>query len=605
MMKAKKLLLAIAVFASSLTNAPSFAESPLTLAYQGPLSGPEAVIGQMELRAVQFAIKIFAEQNPSAPAINLNQIDDQGDPSIASPLSAKSAAAKELLGIIGPAYSGAARVSIPAWTNTSLTAISPSATNPALSTLLPAGTSTFFRVAPVDLFDAPAFFNSSILGVINPRIFIVTGKDPLSESYAKAIQTIAASKGVAVTGTLALADNDIKSSALASQVFNAQANVVLTTSYSTHTISVATVLRNAGYTGVISANSGSFDPITISRSPVSVTEGLRIVASNVNLEDISVDLAKKYLQSTGYEPDVFTVPTIDATNVFLKCFVQGARTRQDVYACVKNFKGTSLDGSPFAFQLNGNYEKSVFPTYEVKSGKVQLLQDLYRIGYSQGVGVLPVKSISFTKGKFSLSTSDLSSRVTIPSGRENLSLALTLTNSNSTVEATLQNSTGGISRLPYPISLANLSGGNYSINLVIRDSSTKISQNVIIQIKQMTTLTAPKLSASLLQDGQVKIDFQKVPVAEGYDLEIEVNGKLERVMTDITPGEKVSGLKPGSSAKLSLVARTSSEFSDNQRVVSTPSTLKIQSGALTCIKGAVIKKVTGSNPKCPKGYKPQ
>ncbi len=604
-MKLKIWLAALLILASSITATPSYAESPLTLAYQGPLTGPEATIGQMELRAVQFAIKLFAEQNPPAPTIILNQIDDQGDPSVASPLSAKTAASKELLGIIGPAYSGAARVSIPAWSASSLTAISPSATNPALSTLLPAGTSTFFRVAPVDLFDAPAFFNSSILGVINPRIFIVTGKDPYSESYAKAIQALAVSKGVAVTTTLGLADNEISSSSLATQVLNAQANVVLTTSYSTHTIAIATVLRKSGYTGVISANSASFDPVMISRSPVAVTEGLRIVASNVNLEDISADLAKKYLQSTGNEPDIFTVPTIDATNVFLKCFIQGARTRQDVYLCVKNFKGTSLDGSPFAFQTNGNYEKSIFPTYEVKSGKVQLLQDLYRIGYSQGVGVLPVKSISITKGKFSVSTSDLSSRITIPAGSENLGFGLTLTNTNSTVEATLQNSNGTVSRLSYPITITNLSGGNYSINLAIRDSSTKLTQNMVIQIKQMTTLSAPKLGTSLLQNGEVRIDFQKTAIAEGYDLEVEVNGKLERVIADVNPGQTVSGLKPGSSVKLSLVARTSSEFSENLRAVSPPSVFKIKSGTLTCIKGKVVKKVTGSNPKCPSGYKAQ
>ena len=53
----------------------------LKIAYQGPLTGPEAALGLNELRGVQFAVK------KSGLDIEVKEVDDQGDPAVAGPIA--------------------------------------------------------------------------------------------------------------------------------------------------------------------------------------------------------------------------------------------------------------------------------------------------------------------------------------------------------------------------------------------------------------------------------------------------------------------------------------------------------------------------------------
>lgn len=145
-----KKLSGVVILALSLTmmqtSATAAVGERVTLAYQGPLSGPERSAGQSQLRSMKFAIKLFAEKNPSAPVINIVEIDDLGDPMKAQELAPQTVSKSEIIGLIGSAYSGASIASIPTWSAASLTAISPSASRASLTSLLPAGRSTFFEL---------------------------------------------------------------------------------------------------------------------------------------------------------------------------------------------------------------------------------------------------------------------------------------------------------------------------------------------------------------------------------------------------------------------------------------------------------------------------
>lgn len=614
-MKKKLALIVTLLLGTLLQVTQSSAETTLTLAYQGPLTGPEGAMGQMQLRAVQFAIKEFAQNNPSSPTINLIQVDDQGDPAIAQPIAAKTSASTGILGIIGPAYSGATRVSIQSWTSASLAAISPSATNPAITTILPPGTSTFFRVAPVDYIDAISLLNAATYKVANPRIAIISDASPYSESYSRALETAAAARGFKIVSSIGISDSNLTSSGVANTIAGSQANVVIDTGYSNHLLSLASILRASGYQGVISATSAANDPQAIAKLSPSITDGLRLGASNVNLEDISSELASKFQRITGSAPDIFTVPTIDATNVFLSCLNAGARTRQDTVACVRKFNGNSIDGSPLSFQINGNYEKMAFPAYEVKNRTLQLMQDLYRVtpsinpvatapsptNSSSSSSFQPVLAIK--KGNFNLSVSDFSNQVKIPSGPEALVVAINPATLNTTVEASLRSATGKVTRLPYPVSIEALNPGDYTIDLTIKGGNIKTSQLISLKIKQMSNLVSPKFTVSYPSNGSIKISFNKLTIAATYDIEIQVNGVFQRVVSNISPGDVISGFKPGLSTAITLVANSDSEYLLSNRAVSPPFQLKIPNGTITCKKGAVIKTVTGS--KCPAGYKAQ
>ena len=108
--------------------------SQYQIGYQGPLTGSEAYFGQDQLAAVKFALSKFRSANPSVNVSpDVVQIDDQGDPSVAAVVAPTVAANSCILGIVGPAFTGAAIVSFPAYKAAGLPVITPSATRPSLT----------------------------------------------------------------------------------------------------------------------------------------------------------------------------------------------------------------------------------------------------------------------------------------------------------------------------------------------------------------------------------------------------------------------------------------------------------------------------------------
>lgn len=99
------------------------------IGYQGPLTGPEAGFGTAQLSGVQLALQKFLAANPSVTNISntVKVIDDQGSPSVASSVITTALQDDCLLGVVGPAYSGAARVSLPSYEEKSLPIITPTA----------------------------------------------------------------------------------------------------------------------------------------------------------------------------------------------------------------------------------------------------------------------------------------------------------------------------------------------------------------------------------------------------------------------------------------------------------------------------------------------
>ena len=103
-----------AAVAFGLTSVPaaSAAVKTYTIGYQGPLSGGEASTGIDEQNAVKYAIKLFEAANKNIK-IKLVSIDDQGDPAVAGTVAPGVASNKNVLGVVGPAYSGATIASLP------------------------------------------------------------------------------------------------------------------------------------------------------------------------------------------------------------------------------------------------------------------------------------------------------------------------------------------------------------------------------------------------------------------------------------------------------------------------------------------------------------
>ena len=104
----------------------------ITLAFQGPLTGSDAQTGQDEILGAKTAIQMFNDSQ-STYKVNLVPVDDQGEGAVAGTVAPGVAANKAIIGVVGPAYSGASIASFPSYKSSRLTMVSPSATRVTLT----------------------------------------------------------------------------------------------------------------------------------------------------------------------------------------------------------------------------------------------------------------------------------------------------------------------------------------------------------------------------------------------------------------------------------------------------------------------------------------
>ena len=156
--------LALGVVASAPASAK--AKKEVTLAFQGPLTGPDAQLGQDQFPGAQWAIELYNAKNPKTK-VKLIKADSQCDGTVAANIAPGVAANKAVIGVIGTSCSGEARNSFPAYRAGGLTMVAPSAS--AVSLTDPKapdrGFPIFHRVVAHDGFQAPALVRYATKGV--------------------------------------------------------------------------------------------------------------------------------------------------------------------------------------------------------------------------------------------------------------------------------------------------------------------------------------------------------------------------------------------------------------------------------------------------------
>ena len=146
----------------SIPATPAIAsEKAFSIAFQGPLTGVEAFVGESQLDGVQFTVNEFNKRFIGKFKVSVVQVDDQGDPAVAQKIAPAIAANTNILGIVGPSYSAATIASLAFYKAGNLGMISPSAvrislTDPSSGAV---GFPVFHRVAVTDKVQVPSLFN--------------------------------------------------------------------------------------------------------------------------------------------------------------------------------------------------------------------------------------------------------------------------------------------------------------------------------------------------------------------------------------------------------------------------------------------------------------
>ena len=369
------LVAAIALsFGAFASTSASAATKTFTLAYQGPLSGGEASTGIDEQNGVKYAIKVFEAANPGYK-INLVSVDDEGDPAVASKVAPGVGTNKKIIGLVGPAYSGATIASLPYYKAGNLTVISPSATRVSLTdpksptAKSDYGRPIFHRVVATDDKQGPALAKFATAGVTSPKVFVFDDQSSYAVPLRGYVETALKSvKGATLVGGDSVPNTTTDFSPTIAKIKSAGANVVIYTGYYSQAAVFVKQLRDSGSTAVFAGGDGVFNQQFAVLAGKSA-EGSKLTGV-AGLADIDPKMEADFKAKIGVSSGVYAVESIDAANIFLSGILNGKTTRAAMNKWVKSYNFKGIAGATIKFNQHGDISEGGFAGFLVTGGKL-------------------------------------------------------------------------------------------------------------------------------------------------------------------------------------------------------------------------------------------
>ena len=359
-----------AAVAFGLTSVPaaSAAVKTYTIGYQGPLSGGEASTGIDEQNAVKYAIKLFEAKNKGFK-IKLVSIDDQGDPAVAGTVAPGVASNKNVLGVVGPAYSGATIASLPYYKSVNMALISPSATRVSLTdpTSPDFGGPIFHRVVGKDDLQGPALAKYATAGVSAAKVFVFDDQSayavPLRGFVEAGLKKVA---GATVVGGDSVPNTTTDFSPTIAKIKTSGATVVIYTGYYSQAAVFIKQLRDSGSKAVFAGGDGVFNQ-EFPKLAGAAAEGSKVTGVG-GLAGVDAKMEADFKKKMGVSAGVYSVESFDAANILLSGIKAGKTTRVKMLAYVKAYKGKSISGNTIKFDANGDISYGLFAGFTTKNG---------------------------------------------------------------------------------------------------------------------------------------------------------------------------------------------------------------------------------------------
>ncbi len=309
------------------TSSAATAKATYTIGVEGPFSGSDANYGQYIYGGVQLAINAANASGKYKFTLKPEKFDDQGSSSLSPAAAQKAVGTKNLVAVVGPAFSGASEAAAPYYSKAHVAEVSASATAVALAS----GTdSNFMRTIADDSVQgkADADYLVKVKGVKN--LLVIGDASFYGAGLAKVVAADATADGATVT-TASIPNvntggggTTTEYAPAATGIATADPGAIFYGGYSPDFGLLLSALSSAGYTAsahVIMSGDGSNSPALItSTSPASAANGVYLsegAAGKVNF--LSGKLASEYFKLTHIKASVaeYAAQAYDATNAII------------------------------------------------------------------------------------------------------------------------------------------------------------------------------------------------------------------------------------------------------------------------------------------------
>lgn len=374
------------VAASASPNGPH-ALPTYTIAYEGPLSGGNSALGLNMTFAVQLAIQQYNAKKGKLFNLKFKSLNDQGDPTIAPTEASIAVSDSNVVGVVGPAFSGATKAAQAIYGPANMPLISPSATNTLLTTPAEDPHHNFFRVVASDAIQGAGDADYAVKVLHIKDIYVVndgsTYGEGLADQFAKEAKHDGATTVTQTTadGTTGCGDgtgSDTEYPPLATEIASSSAKLVFYGGYYCDFSLLTAAVRSAGYTGKLFSGDGSDDPhYVIDTSPRSDANGAFLSCACEQLGNTKADKAFRSgfeKKSKGVAPGTYSPESYDAANTFIAAITDlikahKAVTRKNLVGELKVITYIGLT-KKVHFLANGNISGNSVYINQVKSGKI-------------------------------------------------------------------------------------------------------------------------------------------------------------------------------------------------------------------------------------------
>jgi len=347
------------------------------IAFQGPLSGDNAQLGINEVNGVELAIQQANDSGDYDFTLELFEADDQGDPAVAPTAAASVLQDDAILGVIGPAFSGATNAVGATYGDANLSFISPSATNPTLSEQ---GFPTFHRIVPSDNVEgsqaADLFVSKGYTSIV-----VIDDLSDYGKGVADAIQT--GLEGTSVTVTrLGVADDTTDYGASAQQVASSGAQALFYGGYDAQAGQLARALDQAGFEGdKYTGNGGKSTVFTEGAGPAGDGWYFTCGCSDATVAEEAQDFTEAYEAEYNEPPSTYSPEAFDAANALIEAIAAAAEdgepTRESVEEAVDALDYAGIT-TQVKFDETGEVDASaqVVNLFQQEAGEIKLLGNI-------------------------------------------------------------------------------------------------------------------------------------------------------------------------------------------------------------------------------------
>ncbi len=344
-------------------NAAASVKCPkgIKLAFMGALSGENGALGQNMVDGAQIAVNEWNKANKNCQ-VKIEKFDSQGDPAQATPLAPKVVADKNIVGLIGPGFSGETKATMPVYEAANLSMITPGATNAKLQTN---GWKMFHRILANDDKQAPG-----VVALLKKKGFKKVGVIDDASEYGKGLADTVRKE----LGALKVADDTIDAkgtdfSAAVNKMKSAGVDSVFYGGYYAEAANLLKQMRDAGVTATFVAGDGVLDQKFIDNAGAAVAEGALLTATGAP-SNVNAAFLTKFRAAYKKDPTLYAPEAYDCAKVFLDGLAAKKFDRKTMATFVSayNKKGVTKQ---IKFDATGEVAGDAVYAYVVKGGKIE------------------------------------------------------------------------------------------------------------------------------------------------------------------------------------------------------------------------------------------